>query len=270
MKVGFIMKKKEYAHSTPIMEELFCKLRKRGLRVTTLMPEEHMFDLHQLCVENDLYILRPGVELALSLASMLHDQGANILNSYEACAYVQDKARVTRRLLQANIPSARSYIVGNLNHAFNELEGAPIIVKPHRGSYGEGIRILHRPNIWGENKRGGYFVQELIKTDGYDLKVYVIGDKVFALRRRFPANSFEDKLGRPVPVDSEVRKIASKVGELFNLHIFGVDFIESDSGYRVIDVNYFPGFVGVPNATSHLAEYIHNYALYNVDAVAAN
>jgi len=262
------MKKQEYAHSTPIMRELFRQLQKRGANITTLVPEQHLIDLKSLKVENDLYILRPGVELALSLAGMLHDQGARILNNYDACAYVQDKARVTRKLLQHNIPTAKSYITGNIKVALDDLNGEPVIVKPHRGSYGEGIQIIHKESYFPKEEKGGYFVQQLLKSSGQDLKVYVIGKKVFALRRKFPATSFKEKLGVPVPINSDVKKIALSIGKLFNLQIYGIDFIESDDGVYVIDINYFPGFIGVQNATIYLADYIIKYALDGVNTIA--
>ena len=268
MRIGFIMKKQEYAHSTPIMQDLFSQLRKRGFLVNTLVPEEHLIDLDTLRVDNDLYILRPGVELALSLAGMLHDQGANILNCYEACAYVQDKARVTKKLLHHQIPTAKSYIAGSISNALEELDGSPVIVKPHRGSYGEGIQIIHPGTNFEDSAKGGYFIQQLLKSSGHDLKVYVIGNKVFGLRRKFPASSFSEKLGDPVSVSDEIRRSALKIGKLFNLQVYGIDYIESDEGAYVIDINFFPGFIGVKDATKYLAEYIYHYALDGVESLA--
>lgn len=268
MRVGFIMKKQEYAHSTPIMEDLMSRLRRRGVKVNTLVPEEHLIDLNALRVENDLYILRPGVELSLSLAGMLHDLGARILNSFEASAYVQDKARVTRKLLHHGIPTARSYITGRIDHAFAALNGEPLIVKPHRGSYGEGIQILKNNSDYENSIKGGYFVQEFLKTSGHDLKVYVIGNKVFGLKRKFPASSFSEKLGSPTKISPEVESLALRIGALFNLQIYGIDFVESSDGVYVIDVNYFPGFIGVANATTVLADYIIRFALDNVESIA--
>lgn len=92
---------------------------------------------------------------------------------------------------------------------------------------------------------------------GPDLKVYVIGDEVFAVRRKFPAESYEDKLGQPCIVDEGIRKIALRIGDLFNLQIYGIDVIEHREGFDIIDVNYFPGFVGVPKASEKLAGYLY-------------
>ncbi|MGH9799104.1 MAG: hypothetical protein ACRD82_01970 [Blastocatellia bacterium] len=42
--------------------------------------------------------------------------------------------------------------------------------------------------------------------------------------------------------------------------MYGLDIIESDRGPYVVDVNYFPGYKGVPNAAGLIADYIDDYA----------
>jgi hypothetical protein len=39
-----------------------------------------------------------------------------------------------------------------------------------------------------------------------------------------------------------------------------LDVIESPQGPYVVDVNYFPGYKGVPNAAAMIADYIDGYA----------
>lgn len=255
MRVGFLCKRAEYAHSTPVMEDVFSRLRRYGIDIECIIPEEHLIDLasvHPIC---DLYVIRPGVELALSLAGALHDEGAPTLNKFPSCVVVQDKVRVTRALLRAGIPTARSFVTGTLRGALAHTR-APIIVKPHRGSYGEGVRVVQDAEEHDDCVRGGCFVQEYLPNTGYDLKVYVIGEEVMAIRRPFPANTYEDKIGQPVVIDSYVEQLALQIGRLFDLQVYGIDIIETPRGLCVIDVNFFPGFVGVPNAAEKLAVYI--------------
>lgn len=270
MKIGFISKKSEYAHSTPVMEQVYEILRKAGTVVETIIPESDLIDLSILEVNFDLYILRPGIELGLSIAGILHRKGARILNDYLACSVVQDKAQVSHDLIVNGIPTARSFITGSLSRVKRHLDGNAIIVKPHRGSYGEGIRILDTRDINANDaQRGGFFVQQYKKPHLDDLKVYVIGDKVMGLRRKFPATTFEEKLGKPTVVESHIRALALKIGTIFNLQIYGLDVIDTDDGPMVIDVNFFPGFVGVPNAPALLADYIYRYAVDNDTVLTA-
>lgn len=260
MKVAVISKRSEYAHSTPVMETMYGLLRKRGVNIELIVPERDLIDLAKLEVNHDLYLLRPGVELGLSIAGILHRKGAHILNDYHACCIVQDKAQVSHDLIMHDIPTARSFISGHPEQVMEHLDRHPVIVKPHRGSYGEGIHILGHEDNRTQHSWSGVFVQQYKKTFNDDLKVYVIGKQVMAVRRKFPAQSYSEKIGTPTIVDESISEIALKVGEIFKLDIFGIDIIETDEGPLVIDVNYFPGFIGVPKAPEMLANYIFEYA----------
>lgn len=144
MKLGFLMKKSEYAHSTPVMEDVFRHLRRRGVDVQTIVPEEHVIELQHIAVENDLYVIRPGIELGLSLAGVLHELGARLINSYPASAMLQDKVLVTHRLIRAGIPTPRSFVTGDVDSTIAAIGGDALIIKPHRGSYGIGVRVVAR------------------------------------------------------------------------------------------------------------------------------
>ena len=102
------------------------------------------------------------------------------------------------------------------------------------------------------------FIQEcLVSNYGEDLKVYVIGNEVFCLRRIFPARTLEEKLGHPVSLSPQIRDLALLIGKIFGLEIYGIDIIETEQGPFVIDVNYFPAMVGVPEAAERIADYLY-------------
>jgi hypothetical protein len=42
--------------------------------------------------------------------------------------------------------------------------------------------------------------------------------------------------------------------------LYGLDVIESVDGPLVVDLNYFPGYKGVPNVAPLIAQYIEDYA----------
>jgi ribosomal protein S6--L-glutamate ligase len=106
---------------------------------------------------------------------------------------------------------------------------------------------------------GPTLVQEHIPGPGEDLKVYVVGDEVFAVRKPFSETSFAVP-GRPVPVDEQVRALARRAGRALGLGLFGLDVIESPAGPVVVDANYFPGYKGVPEAGALIGEYIDAWA----------
>jgi ribosomal protein S6--L-glutamate ligase len=113
---------------------------------------------------------------------------------------------------------------------------------------------------------GPVVVQDFVPGPGEDLKVYVVGEHVFAVRKRFARDSFT-RAGRPCLVTPEVRDLALRCGEAFGLGLFGLDVIESAEGPVVVDVNYFPGYKGVPAAAALIASYTRDYALGRLELV---
>ena len=79
------------------------------------------------------------------------------------------------------------------------------------------------------------------------------------MAKPFSETSFTQP-GRPCPVSEEVREIALRCGRVFGLGLFGLDLIEGPDGPVVVDVNYFPGYKGVPEAAPLIADYITDYA----------
>jgi glutathione synthase/RimK-type ligase-like ATP-grasp enzyme len=61
-------------------------------------------------------------------------------------------------------------------------------------------------------------------------------------------------------LSTEVERLARRCGEAFGLRLYGLDLAEDDSGLYVVDVNYFPGYRGVPDAAARLARYIVSLA----------
>jgi len=123
-----------------------------------------------------------------------------------------------------------------------------------------GIHIVRDPDeLDAITPEGPVLVQEYVQGSGEDLKVYVVGEEVFAVRKAFSATSFTQP-GRACAVDPEVREIALRCGKAFGLGLYGLDFIESAHGPVVVDLNFFPGYKGVRNIAPLIAEYIEAYA----------
>src|ERR671930_385060 len=126
----------------PVFAEVIRRLTERGVRVDLIHPEAQMIALAAVRVEHDLYLLKSGTDLALSLAGALHALGAATLNPYPIVERLRNKIVVTRLLQQAGIPTPETYVTGQPGDLAPLLEEGPLIVKPHRGSRGQGIRIV--------------------------------------------------------------------------------------------------------------------------------
>jgi ribosomal protein S6--L-glutamate ligase len=62
-------------------------------------------------------------------------------------------------------------------------------------------------------------------------------------------------------LDARTRDIVLKCGEVLGLHLYGVDLVRTEQGPCVVDVNYFPGYKGVPGAAKLIADYVYRYAV---------
>ena len=246
---------------SPVLVEVFDILRRRGFGVETGIAEEMVVRADLLDVTHDLYVVKSHTELTLSLAGTLHGQGARLLNPYAACLAAQDKITACRRLRAAGLPAPRSWVTGDLTLLTPHLADGPLIIKPHRGHRGAGIHVVRDAVELAAVPPSPVpvIVQDFVRGPGEDLKVYVIGAHVFGTRKRFSPTSFT-RAGVACAVSEEVRRIALRCGEVFGLGLYGLDLIESPDGPVVVDVNYFPGYKGVPGAAPLIADYIADYA----------
>ncbi|MFN8454153.1 MAG: ATP-grasp domain-containing protein [Anaerolineae bacterium] len=260
MKLYFMLVRRVPPAPSPVLVEVFNHLSRRGFQVEGGIAEELLTRPDQLEVKHDLYLLKSHTEMSLSLAGILHQQGAWLLNPYPSCIATQDKIMASRRLRAAGIPTPASWVTGDLALLRPLIEERPLIIKPYRGHRGAGVRLAHNAAELAALPPLDdlMLIQEYIPGTGEDLKVYVIGQEVFAVRKEFSPTSFT-RAGRPVPVSAEVRDIALRCGQAFGLGLYGLDIIESPTGPVVVDLNYFPGYKGVPNAASLIANYIEDY-----------
>lgn len=264
MRIHFILVRRVPPVPSPVLLDVAQWLEGQGYLVSGSIPEEVPTHATQPVFDCDLVLLKSHTELALSLAALAHGEGMPLLNPYESCAITQDKVTACRRLAAAGIPVPPTWAVGDLTGAEQLLDDGPIVVKPIRGHRGAGVHVVRdRGELAGITFPPGaaLVAQKYIAgpDDGEDLKVYVIGDEVFAVRKPFAPDSFT-KVGRPSQVGEVVSAIARRAGEALGLGLYGLDIVEGAEGPFVVDVNYFPGYKGVEGAAPRIARYIDRFA----------
>jgi ribosomal protein S6--L-glutamate ligase len=261
MKVCFLLERGSPPRRNPILAEVFALLERGGIAVTALYPEEELLRLDTLAVEADLYLLKSDSELAFSLATALEGLGARVLNGCSASARAKDKVLAAMTLLRAGIPAPRALVAARADQLAADVANGPLVLKPHRGYHGAGVKVADTPATLppADAYPDLVFAQDYLAGARTDLKVFVIGDEVFGVRKAFGPDSFL-QAGEPARLSAEVERIARRCGEAFGLELYGLDLAEDESGLYVVDVNYFPGYRGVPDAAARLARYILSVA----------
>lgn len=259
MKIGVITKREKAHKAGSVMEETSDILRSRGIAVEPIYPEDSLLDVAWVEADYDLYLLKSGTESALSLAGVLHAAGARIINPYLTVVAMRDKIISTKMLQSADVPLPETWFASKPEQLAGLLKEGRIVVKPFwAASQGRGVQIVATEDELSTvaSEDGVIFAQRYYQPDGRDHKLYVIGDRVFGVRRVWPPRTLEDKLGEPFEVPDDMREIALGCGRAFGVGLYGVDLITSGGKPYVVDINTFPGFKGVPNAAELLAAFI--------------
>jgi ribosomal protein S6--L-glutamate ligase len=262
MRFHFLLQRRVPDVPSKIVVDVTAELERRGHRVVHSICEEELLRLDRVQIDADLYLLKSYSQLALEYAGVLDDAGASLINNYCACALSRNKIVGAQILARAGIPSPDTWTASDRNLLKSLLKDGPIILKPHMGWRGEGVQIIRTA---AELDRADLscaplIAQRFVENIGNeDLRLYVAGEHVFATRKPFSRTSFSVP-GRAVPVSDELRDLALRTGRAFGLTLFGLDIIESRQGPVVIDVNYFPGYLGVPAAQVAVADVIEEAA----------
>ncbi|MFN8492210.1 MAG: hypothetical protein U0350_31715 [Caldilineaceae bacterium] len=245
----------------PNMAETVALLEARGVKVDGICPEQQMTDIGQLRVEHDLYLLKSGTSLAMSVAGCLHAAGAATLNPYPVVALLRNKITATRLLQLAGVPTPDTYLAATREQLADRLAAGPLLIKPYMGSYGRGVRVIERPEDIEDMPPGEpIMVQHYHKPDGdgRDYKIFNIGNQLFGVRRIWPIKTYADKAGQSFELSPELRDITLRCGQAFGIDLFGLDIVISEGQPYVVDVNKFGSYMGVPDAPKLLANYLYN------------
>lgn len=260
MRIELLLVRRVPDRPSPLLLEVAHRLRGRGHAVSGFVVEDALLPADP-GHDDTLYLLKSHTETALSVAAALHARGARIFNPLPACTAAQDKVLANQRLAAAGVAVPETWVTGSPAAARPLLDHGPLVVKPLRGHRGAGVHVVRTPRELAAlpPPSGPVVVQRHVEGPGHDLKVYVVGDQVWAVRKRFDDTSFA-RPGQPVPVTSAVAEQARRICEASGLGLFGFDVIESPEGPVVVDLNYFPGYKGCEGVAAPMADYLHRIA----------
>ncbi len=220
-----------------------------------LTEDGRKFDLNNY----DVIISRNRNGLGLSMLSYAQGAGIPTFNTPDAIARVRNKAQMAIALCRASVLCPPTILAESIS-VLSELSSDwfPLILKATYGDNSQGLRIIRDPADlaeihWDDDP---VLAQRFLFNNGFDLKLYVCGETVFAARKPSPINGDPSAGVQPLKPSRSMVKLALKAGKIFGLEIYGVDVVETKDGLYVIEVNDFPNFTSVSGAAERICDYI--------------
>lgn len=202
----------------------------------------------------DLYLLKSHAPQALDVAHNLEQKGALVVNSWASSVACQDRVLMAQRMREANLPWPYTWsytTLGSMLSDRNFLASLPfpLIIKSyysHRGDLVDKVDSIEQLEALAtEWSQEPVVLQEFAAGDGWDIKLWVIDQQIFAARRRTSLETNASKEDFPITPQKLPREwayIALEIGRIFNMRLYGVDLLITGRGPMIVDVNSFPGF----------------------------
>jgi ribosomal protein S6--L-glutamate ligase len=223
-------------------------------------------------IAGDLVVARSRHPFALALLEEAEARGARTVNPASAVRWVRNKVRGTLALAEAGLPVPDTFVAQSPRELGCLPERVfPLVLKPFLGDNAEGIRVVRAASELYELEWQDPIVlaQPYIDAAGIDLKLYVAGETVWAVRRGSPLLD-PRRAPSPASVDASLRDLALSCGATFGLRLYGLDVLESNARRTVVDVNEFPNYTGIDEAPAVIGRLLLGDGLGRVVGSAAD
>lgn len=182
-------------------------------------------------------------------------RGVRILNPPRAVEVCVDKFLTNSRLSAAGLLVPVTLVCQQADDALAAFEtlGGDVVVKPLFGAEGRGmVRVSDFDLAWRtfraiEQTGGVLYLQKFVRHPGWDLRAFVIGNRVVAgMRRSSPhwrTNVAQGGTATPVDLAAAECALALKAAAAVGASVCGVDLLPGPHGEMyVIEVNAVPGW----------------------------
>jgi ribosomal protein S6--L-glutamate ligase len=222
---------------------LITAIRERGHTVTVADPDNALDEIGEGAFMDgfDLVVVRGRSLNVLCLMAVAETAGLRTVNRLSAIRGVLNKAEMGLKLIANRIPTPLTYF-DTIQHLAEHVPSYPLVLKPVFGDNARGLKVVQTAEelLQLEWEEPMVLAQQYIPNNGYDLKLYAIGDEIWAVRKPSPLSDLQQGKAEPVPISPELVALGRQCGELFELELYGVDCILTPDGPTVIEINEFP------------------------------
>jgi RimK family alpha-L-glutamate ligase len=190
--------------------------------------------------------------------------GVPVLNPPAAVEAAVDKYLALARLDGAGLSVPATWVGETAESALRAFEalGGDVVIKPLFGAEGRGLvrvsdietarRVVHALERIG----AVLYLQTYVPHPGFDIRVFVLGDRVLGgIRRHAPSTDWRTNVavgGRPeaLRVEPALEGLALRAARAVGARMAGVDLLPDSLGrLLVIEVNAVPGWRALAGAT---------------------
>lgn len=216
---------------------------------------------HDLCAFAAVLVrtMPPGsleqVVFRMDVLGRLEAAGCTVINPPRAIEAAVDKYLASAKLAAAGLATPPTLVCQTVDDAlagFDRL-GGDVVIKPLFGSEGRGITRVSDKDLalrafkMLQQLGAVIYLQQFIEHEGYDIRVLVIGDRLFAMRRRNPhdwrTNVSRGATTEPLEISAELAALARRATDAIGAVIAGVDLLFGRDGKcYVLEVNAVPGW----------------------------
>jgi ribosomal protein S6--L-glutamate ligase len=210
----------------------------------------------------DLVVARGRSHPVLAELLLAELRGVATINARAAVDAVRNKLDMAIRLAAAGVPVPPTWAGRPVQLARRVPRSAyPIVLKPIFGDNAVGLALVRDARELADLRwpAPAALAQRWLAGDGRDLKLYGIGERMFAVRKPSPFRPDREAACsdvEPVSLTPELIALGERCRRLFGLELLGIDCIETADGPVVIEVNEFPNYTGVTDADELLADYV--------------
>ena len=201
------------------------------------------------------------VVFRMDALAQLDQAGTLVINPPRAIEVAVDKYLTTARLANAGLRCPRTIVCQTADAAMQAFEqlGGDVVIKPLFGSEGRGLTRVSNENLalraftMLERMDAIIYLQQFIEHEGFDMRLFVLGESVLGMRRVNPhdwrTNVSRGATVESLPVDDSLAAMARAAARSAGAMIAGVDVLPGrDGNLYVLEVNAVPGWKALSRA----------------------
>ncbi|WP_206460576.1 ATP-grasp domain-containing protein [Anaerovorax sp. IOR16] len=250
-------------------------VRSNSYDVDLMDPRKEVLTLDKIYNEGSKYqsvlgrVERPILQSGLMLLKELELNGERMVNNFQAIQYGQNKCYTSMLLAKKKIrhPKTICSYTNQVAEILSQIKEFtyPIVFKPISGGRGEGVsraccleEAIELITVL-TNCSVPFYIQEFIRNKqqkGYfDYRIFVVGEEAIGGIRRqafgenWKTNICNGGVAQEIKLNDELTQLAVASAKAIGADIAGIDVIEGDEGYFVLEVNVCPLFHGLYEAT---------------------